>query len=53
MIAGKVSVNGKPATDEGLMTISGWTSNERLNYFETYDLTAHMKEAALTRGGGE
>jgi hypothetical protein len=48
---GKVSVNGKPATDEGLMTISGWTNNERMNYFETYDLTAHMREASLVYGG--
>ena len=48
---GKVSVNGKPATDEGLMTISGWTNNERMNYFETYDLTAHMREASLAHGG--
>jgi alpha-L-rhamnosidase len=48
---GKVSVNGKPVTDEGLLTISGWTSNERMNYFETYDLTAHMREASLTHGG--
>ena len=48
---GKVSVNGQPVTDEGLMTISGWTNNERMNLYETYDMTAHVQEAARAHGG--
>ncbi len=44
-------MNGQPITDEGLMTISGWTNNERMNLYETYDMTAHVQEAARAHGG--
>jgi alpha-L-rhamnosidase len=50
---GKVTVGGKPASD-GLMAVSGWTNNERMNYYETYDVSEHVRaarqSAALSRG---
>ena len=48
---GKVTVGGKPASD-GLMVVSGWTNNERMNYYETYDVSAQVRAAQLEQSDG-
>jgi hypothetical protein len=48
---GKVTVNGAAAAAGGLLAVSGWTNNERLNYYESYDLTGHAAQAEA-RGPG-
>ena len=43
---GSVSVNGEPALQGARMTVSGWTNNERLNLYESYDLTAAARNCS-------
>jgi len=45
---GKVTVNGRAADGDGAgrMAVSGWTNNERLNLYETYDLTAVARSSS-------
>lgn len=43
---GTIQVDGAPLAKGGLLAISGWTDNERLNLYETYDLSPHLADAA-------
>lgn len=42
---GSLTVDGKPLAKSGVLTISGWTNNERLNMYESYDLSSHVVAA--------
>ena len=46
---GSITVDGAPLAKSGLLAISGWTNNERLNLYESYDLSSHL---AMAEAGG-